>query len=446
MSAWLLNAAYLLFLGAVAPLLVWRRLRLGKDRDGLWQKLSGRVAPRPTANNSSDDCLWLHAVSVGEVLLLRPVIEELKARRPELQLVLSTTTTTGQEVARAKYPDCQVIYFPLDFTWAVNTALDRIRPTAIALAELELWPNFVTLAARRGIPVAVINGRLSERSFRGYQRIQFLTRRILGRLAFAAVQSPDYARRFQALGLNPAHCHVTGSVKFDKVEARRDNPRTQHLREAFGIAPGEPVLIAGSTQAPEERYALETWLALRTEFPNLRLVLVPRHKERFEEVARMVTHEFQLPLVRRSQPDSSSHNSSPTSPPSPVLLLDTLGELAACWGLADIAFVGGSLTRRGGQNMIEPAAYGAAVLFGPDTRNFRDIVALLLAADAARIVRDASDLTRQVRDLLYDQPAREALGSRARTLVLGQQGATPRTVDLLETLLPAAQPAARRAA
>jgi 3-deoxy-D-manno-octulosonic-acid transferase len=438
MAGWLLNVAYLCLLVALSPVLVWRRVRLGKDRDGLWEKLTGRVAPR----ESTGECLWLHAVSVGEVLLLRPVIEELRRRRPELELVLSVTTTTGHEVAVTRYPFCRVIYFPLDFTWAVGAALARIRPTAIALVELELWPNFVAGAMARGVPVCVINGRLSEKSFAGYRRIAFLTRSVLRRLSFAAVQSTEYAARFESLGLPAERCHVTGSVKFDKVEVRRDHPSCVELRECFGIAADDLVFIAGSTQAPEERFAVETWLALRGAFPKLRLVIVPRHKERFEEVARMIAEEFRLPLVRRSQPAAASVRCDGGA----VALLDTLGELAACWGLAEIAFVGGSLTNRGGQNMIEPAAYGAAVLFGPNTRNFRDIVALLLAADAARVVSDAEDLTRQVDGLLRDAAERRAMGERARTLVFAQQGATTQTVDLLETVMPARDGVARRAA
>lgn len=428
MVGWLLDIAYLALLIAISPILVWRRFRLGKDRDGLWEKLSGRVTPRESTN----DCLWLHAVSVGEVLLLRPVIEEMRLRRPDLDFVLSVTTTTGHEVAVAKYPSCRVIYFPLDFTWAVGAALERIRPTAIALAELELWPNFISGAARRNIPVSIINGRLSEKSFSGYRRIRFLTQRILGKVSFAAVQSIDYASRFTALGLPTERCHVTGSVKFDKVEVRRDHPQCDALRQGFGIDGADLVLIAGSTQAPEERYALETWLALRDEFPSLRLIIVPRHKERFEEVAQLITDEFRLPLIRRSRAQEKSDHCADGA----VALLDTLGELAACWGLADIAFVGGSLTNRGGQNMIEPAAYGAAVLFGPNTRNFRDIVALLLSANAARVVQDSRDLTRQVQQLLRDAAERRSMGDRARQLVLSQQGATQQTANLIETLFP----------
>jgi 3-deoxy-D-manno-octulosonic-acid transferase len=442
MFARMLDAAYLALALCASPLLIWRRLVQGKDRRGNAEKWLGRGDAR-TGNRP---CLWLHAVSVGEVLQLRPVLEELERVRPDVELVLSTTTVTGHDVARDKYPRCRVVFFPLDFSWAVRAAFDRIRPTTVSLVELELWPNFLAEARRRGVPVGVVNGRLSERSHRGYGRLGFLARRMFGALAYAAAQSPEYARRFVSLGVPVDRVEVTGSIKFDRIEADRDNPRTAELRRSLGIAEGERVFIAGSTQDPEERLAIEAWRSLRDEFPDLRLVLVPRHKERFEEVAKLVRSEG-LPLLRRSEvrqgrgtPDAARDLDA-----GPVLLLDTLGELAACWGLADVAFVGGSLTRRGGQNMIEPAAYGAAVLFGPNTWNFRDIVALLLDANAARVVRDGSELRDAVGTLLRDERTRLEMGRRARELVLAQQGATKRTVERIVAYLPAPD-AARRAA
>lgn len=438
MFARMLDAVYLALAVCASPLLVWRRLVQGKDRRGNVEKWLGRGEAR----TGDAPCLWLHAVSVGEVLQLKPVLEELRSARPDVELVISTTTVTGHDVAREKYPGCRVIFFPLDVSWAVRAAFARIRPTAVALVELELWPNFLAEARRRGVPVGVINGRLSERSHRGYQRLGFLARRMFGSLSFAAVQSAEYAGRFASLGVLAERIEITGSIKFDRIEADRKNPRTAELGRSLGIAPGDRVLIAGSTQDPEERIALDVWRSLRTEYPDLRLILVPRHKERFEEVARLV-ESLGLPLLRRSAVRSGEAVADASR--QPVLLLDTLGELAACWGLADVAFVGGSLTRRGGQNMIEPAAYGAAVLFGPNTWNFRDIVALLLGADAARVVRDEVELREAARVLLREEAARRSMGDRARELVLAQQGATARTVRRIVAHLPNRM-AARRAA
>lgn len=414
---WILNLAYVALLLVVSPILMYRRWVHEKYRDGwgekLWGRLPNREGPRP--------CLWLHAVSVGEVLQIRPLMKLLTAQRPGWDFVITTTTRTGLDVAKKEFSQHTVCYCPLDFSWAVRNAIARLKPSAIVLVELELWPNLVLTANRLGIPLALINGRVSEKSFRGYCRIRPLVARLLRCFDLLAAQNSEYADRLRMLGAPSERLHLTGSIKFDGVKSDRSNSNTVELRQFFGLRSDEQVFIAGSTQAPEESFALDTWLSLRSEFPNLRLILVPRHKERFEEVASLVTSRG-LTLQRRSNPVRTTGD---------VLLLDTLGELGACWGLADIAFVGGSLTQRGGQNMLEPAAYGAAVLFGPNTWNFRDIVEQLLARDAARVVRSAPELTATVREFLQHPAAVEELGSRAKAFVATQQGAASRTVDLL---------------
>jgi 3-deoxy-D-manno-octulosonic-acid transferase len=422
---WLLNVAYFALLAVLSPVLGWRIVVRGKYRTGWREKLLGQVKPR----GGDRPCLWFHAVSVGEVLQLEPVLKELRVRLPAVEFVISTTTPTGRSVAEAKFPRDRVCYFPLDFSWAVREAVARLRPTAIVLVELELWPNFVLHARRSGIPVALINGRLSERSLRGYRRLRPLVSRLLGSLQAIAVQNSTYAERFLELGASRQQLSITGSIKFDRVESDRRNPKTLELRAAFGIGDSEPVFVAGSTQESEEAAAIDAYLAVRARFPALRLILVPRHKERFDEVARLIESRG-LPLCRRS----SASNAVPRHDSRSVFLLDTLGELAACWGLADVAFVGGSLTNRGGQNMIEPAGYGAAVLFGPNTHNFRDVVERLLSADAARVVHNGAELTAAVADCLAHPERARAQGARAQELVLSQQGATQRTIEILVSL------------
>jgi len=424
--SWLLDLAYLALLAAVSPLLLWRMVWHGKYRTGWSEKLLGRLPVR----DGAAPCLWFHAVSVGEVLQLEPVLAEFRHKLPSVEFVISTTTPTGLSVAKAKFPRDRVCYFPLDFSWAVREAMRRVRPTAIILVELELWPNFVLHAHRCGIPLALINGRVSERSSRGYARIRPLMACWLGCFEILAAQNALYADRLAALGAPRDRLRVTGSIKFDRVTTDRGNPQTTELAQCFGIGPSERVFIAGSTQQPEESAALDAYVALSRRYPELRLIVVPRHKERFDEVARLIESRG-LPLIRRSQARATD-NSRPE--PQPVLLLDTLGELAACWGLADVAFVGGSLTNRGGQNMIEPAGYGAVLLFGPNTQNFRDVVELLLAADAARVVHDAADLAAALADCLANPLRAQAQGARAQKLVLAQQGATARTVELLAGL------------
>lgn len=426
---WLLNVVYVALLFAVSPLIVYRRMTQGKYRGGWREKLFGRLVRK----HPERQCIWFHAVSVGEVLQLQNLLEMTTARCPDAELLITTTTDTGFEVARTKYPQHTVSYFPLDLSWAVRRAVASIRPSLVVLVELELWPNFVFAVRQQSIPLALINGRIGEKSFRGYSRIKPLVRHVLSCFNVMAVQNEVYAERLRALGASADKVVVTGNIKFDRVESERGNPQTNELRCVFGLAEGEQVFIAGSTQSPEESIALDTWMALREEFPQLRLVLVPRHKERFDEVASLVLKKG-LPLRRRSSAGSEATAASEVAVDNsvpPVLLLDTLGELGACWGLADIAFVGGSLTNRGGQNMLEPGGYGAAVLFGPNTWNFRDVAESLLAQEAARVVTDSESLTHAVRDLLAHPEKANRMGQAARCFVASQRGATSRTIDLL---------------
>ena len=430
---WFLNFVYSALLLTVSPILIYRRIRHGKYRGGWREKLTGSLSRRFPDRR----CIWFHAVSVGEVLQLQKVLDETQARFPDAELFITTTTDTGYDVAQTKYPQHTVSYFPLDFTWGVSRALASVKPDLVVLVELELWPNFVFQCHRKQIPLALINGRIGEKSFRGYSRVKPLMRRVLSCFHILATQNATFSQRLQDLGGPAERLAVTGNIKFDRVESDRNNPRTMELRRVFGIKPDEQVLIAGSTQSPEEMYALDAWRMLRKDYPNLRLILVPRHKERFDEVAELV-HQRGLPLVRRSAGTSVANVTSHASPP--VLLLDTLGELGACWGLADIAFVGGSLTNRGGQNMLEPAGYGAAILFGPNTWNFKEITEALLSRQAARVVRDSDELLQALRDLLEHPEQAHQMGMIARQFVSEQQGATVRTVDHIAGLIPPQMP------
>lgn len=424
--SWLLNGCYLLLLVCVSPVLLYRSWMQGKYRDGWSQKLLGKL-PAMGEREAGRDRIWFHAVSVGEVLLLDRLVEQLVARSPSTEVVITTTTSTGHALATQRFAQHTVCYFPLDFSWAVKNALVRINPTKIVLVELELWPNFIRTASAQRIPLVLINGRISENSFNGYRRIRPLMANLLKRFETLAVQNETYANRLRQLGAVESSITVTGSMKFDNAQTDRHNAHTLGLAEYFDIRDSQVVLIAGSTQEPEEAVALDCYENLKPEFPNLRLILVPRHKERFEDVARLVASRGHQ-LVRRSQPDRSRNQGEDSSP---VCLLDTLGELGACWGLANVAFVGGSLTRRGGQNMIEPAAYGAAVLFGPNTWNFKDIVEQLLDGNAAQVISSAETFEPTVRELLTDDVARSTLGRNAKELVTRQSGAIEKTLRIL---------------
>ncbi len=431
---WLLNGIYVLILAAVSPVVAYRRLTKGKYRHGWREKLTGRL----TRQQPGKPCIWFHAVSVGEVLQLQKVVEETESRFPAAEIVITVTTDTGYDVARSKYPRQTVTYFPLDFSWAVDRALVAIRPDLVGLVELELWPNFILTARRRGIPLALINGRMGAKSFRGYCRLKPLMRRLLSCFEVLSVQNETYADRLRTLGAPADRVIVTGNIKFDRVESNRQNPKTIELRTSFKLTESEQVFIAGSTQDPEESYAIDAWLKLRSEFPQLRLVLVPRHKERFDEVAALIRQRG-CALLRRSEQiattSASVSASTNEAAECPVILLDTLGELAACWGLAEIAFVGGSLTNRGGQNMIEPAGYGAAVLFGPNTWNFKDVAEALLSQHAAKVIDGPDQLREAVRELLISPEERQRMGAAARAFVATQQGATRRTVDLMAKIV-----------
>ncbi len=443
--SYLINVLYLVALILASPWLLWQAVRKGKYRDGFAGKFLGQ-APRRESNRP---CVWFHAVSVGEVNLLATLLAKLAVRRPDCECVVSTTTMTGFALARKKYPQLTVFYCPLDFSWAVRRALARVRPNLLVLAELELWPNLIRLAHAAGVKAAIINGRLSERSFRRYRRFWPLIARLLAKIDLIAVQNDEYAERFTALGARSDAIHVTGSLKFDGAQTERGNPATARLRALAGFAPDDIVFLAGSTQQPEESLALAAFQSLAANHSKLRLVLVPRHPDRFPAVAAMLDASG-VAWQRRSElnnlsADKVAFRSAKERPFAEqkgtiprVLLVDAIGELGAWWGTADIGFVGGSLSSRGGQNMIEPAAYGVAVAFGPNTQNFRDIVAGLLAAQAAVVVNSGDELTAFVRGALEEPGFAAALGERAKRFVAGQLGAADRTLELLLPLLPLA--------
>lgn len=465
MFAWFLNLAYLALLAIVSPWLIFQSLRNGKYSEGWSERLFGRVPRRESGRR----CVWLHAVSLGEVNLLQTVVQRIETEYPDWDVVISSTTATGYAQAKKRYAPRPVFYAPLDFSWAVKNALRRLQPDLLLLAELEVWPNLIKTANRLGVPVAVINGRLGEKSHRGYGRMRWLVQSTFARLDLVAAQTEEYAQRFCDLGCLPEHVHVTGSLKFDGAQADRKNSATVRLAHLAGIQANDVVFLAGSTQAGEEAVALEVFQRYANAHPQLKLILVPRHPERFTEVVQLLDRRG-IAWQRRSeldgvaqvalQPGSSrgisenvttQDNADSRFQPQPdasgcgpfankrgysrILLVDAVGELAAWWGLTQIAFVGGSLGNRGGQNMIEPASYGAAVCFGPNTWNFRDVVALLLNSDAAVVVRNQTDLQQFVGRCLSDRTYREQLGQRAADIVRQQQGATEQTMKLLRSFI-----------
>ena len=424
----LIDAAYVAGAVVASPFLVYKALTSEKYRTGFPERF-GDVAPR----EGDGPCVWLHAVSVGEMNLIGPLVAALAAEHPDWEVVLSTATYTGRDVAAKRYPDHRALYFPLDFSWMVRRALRRIRPDLILLVELELWPNFLETAQRLGTPVAIVNGRISDRSFPRYRLLGPLVRRWLGRVALCCVQNETYAERALALGAAPERVVVTGNLKFDAAPERAPEGRDPELAASFGLGMAEPLIVGGCTWPGEDEALVEVYQRLRRDVPGLRLLLAPRQADRCDPVERLVVGAG-LPCVRRT---TLRERGASEAPRDAVVLLDTVGELAGVYALATVAFVGRSLTQRGGQNTLEPVALAKPVVFGPHTANFRDINDELLGHDAARRVADVGELEAALRALLTDRAAAEALGRRAREVVDRHRGATRRTLDALARLFSA---------
>ncbi len=423
---YLLDCCYLLALLLLSPWLVYKALTTGKYRRGLASKLLGRVTLPPASGPRA----WFHGVSVGEIHLLRQLIAAFRRGHPGWNCVVSTTTDTGFDEAKKAFPDLSVFYFPFDFSWAVRRTLRTVAPDLIILAEGEIWPNFLRLARGQHITLAIVNGRLSPRSAARHQRLRWLVRPLWRCLDLIVAQNEEYAENYRRIGVDPARVVVSGSVKFDGVAVDRHPDAVERMRALLAIQPEDRVLVCGSTQAPEEEIALAIYPRLKHDLPRLRLVLVPRQRDRFDEVANLL-QKSGLPFVRRSTMTGAVGADA-------VVLVDTIGELSAIWGLAEVAFVGGSLDgKRGGQNMIEPAAYGAAVVFGPHVWNFRDIAARLVEAGAALRVENAIELEQTVRALFADAERRQEMGEAARAFVCRQQGATAATMSAIDSLLTA---------
>jgi 3-deoxy-D-manno-octulosonic-acid transferase len=382
----------------------------------------GFAAPLP----GSPPRAWLHAVSVGEAIAATPLVDGLQRRYPSLPLVITTVTETGASIVRERFQDRATHRFlPVDLPGPVRRMVDAIDPAFMIGMETELWPTLLRRLALRKVPVMIANGRVSDRSFRRYQLVRGFMRDVLGDVTVFAMRSPEDARRIIALGASPERVFVTGNVK---NEAGDDPPGAAELwRRLLGVPDGAPVWIAGSTHRGEEEMVLAAHDAARRRFPALTLVLAPRHPERVPEIAAMVEARGGA-AVRRSELPRPKRSDA-------VILLDTVGELAQLYTLADVVFVGGSLVPAGGHNMLEPAARGKPVLLGPHNENFRESSELLLGCGAAQSVRNAVELGGKLTALLVDPPLRERLGAAGRAAVASRHGAVRETLDLAARFL-----------
>jgi 3-deoxy-D-manno-octulosonic-acid transferase len=422
------NILFVIFFWLSAPwyfLKMWRR---GNWRAGFGERF-GRFGPEFKAAPGERPTLWLHAVSVGEVGVCLQLIRALEPRLPAWQFAVSTTTSTGMGELRRRLPaHIRRFYYPADFPGAVRRAMDTLRPRAIILVEAELWPNFLWQALDRGIPLFLVNARISERSLRGYRRFGFLFRPIFARFRGVGCQHPGDAERLVQLGFPAAAARVTGNMKFDaaKPDGRPGLDAAGLLRQ-IGAKPNSLLLVAGSTHAGEEAVLAEMLPRLRGRFPELFLVLVPRHFERAGDVARELETRG-VKFIRRTEITPGT-----APPPGGVqcLLVNSTGELKYFYERASVVFVGKSLTAKGGQNPIEPAALGKAMVFGPNMQNFASVTQALLAGRGAVQVGTAPELEQALGRLLADPALRAELGAKALRVFQENLGATGRTVDMI---------------
>ncbi|HXP80453.1 MAG TPA: 3-deoxy-D-manno-octulosonic acid transferase [Verrucomicrobiae bacterium] len=438
----LLTAAGMLLL---SPYFLLRGLIQGKYLSNITERLGWRFPPELRHENSpgsAEKSIWIHAVSVGEVLAVLPLAEQLKKRFPQRRLVVSTTTITGQKIARERMPFANAIfYFPLDWRGPVRRALAAARPGAVIIVETEIWPNFLRECRRAEVPVIFVNGRLSERSFRGYGRalsysvgaLAGFLKKVLSDATLFLMQSDEDAARLIALGAPRERVLVAGNLKYDLAEAS-ESPLSAWLEAELAKSDRRPVVVAGSVLAKEEVPVLRAFADVEREFPRALLILAPRKPEQFDNAATIIA-ESGRKLLRRRDLTLNGAGSAALSEPGNVFLLDSLGELGELYRLADAVFVGGSLVPGGGHNILEPAAFSKVPIYGPSMENFREMSGKFLAAGAAIQVKSSEELGAAWSGLLREPERAARIGTCARDLVDRNRGATRRVLEHIERVV-----------
>jgi 3-deoxy-D-manno-octulosonic-acid transferase len=431
MSLFVYNLLLFLLSPLVLGLLLYR-LSQGKEDKDRWGERWGKL-PSAIGEDRRTPRFWVHAVSVGEVFAATPVLRELRKRYPDAYILLSTTTTGGREVAQKQMPPAdEVVYYPLDFPFAVNRALELVRPDVVILMEWEIWPNFLTAAKRRGARIAVLNGRVSDKGLRRGLKARFFTAPGLAAVDRFLMQSDEDSRRAALVGANPAKVVTVGNTKFDESMKPLTDEERDALRADLGIPEGVPVWISGSTRdarkgdtPDEEVFVAEAARIVRERFPSLHLILAPRHLPRADDAAAAL-EKAGFTVARRSKRETG-----------PTLLLDTFGELGKVYAVTDVAFIGGSLVRQGGQSVFQPLAQGVPAVFGPYMSNQRDIAALSKAEGVGFEVKDANGLAAEVIRLLsLSSDEKQDIAEKARSLIDRNQGVSARCVDEVARLLP----------
>lgn len=426
MAYWVYNLLVSLFFVFSLPALPLAVLFAERFRKGFLQRLA--FYPRTVLDSvRGSRPIWIHAVSVGEVLSVRRLVERLRERFPGRKILLSTFTATGHAIARQSAGADEVIFLPLDHPWVVRRAFNVFDPSLLVCLETEIWPNFLRLAHRKGIPTLLLSGRLSPGAFRRYRLLRFFFAEVVRQFTSAGMQSEEDAERMVELGFDPRRLWITGNLKRASLAEPEAAQPTQGLSLPLERN-RRPVLVAGSTHRGEEEVLLEAFCALKAAFPNLLMVLAPRHPQRFDEVERLLKRK-KVPYGKKSQMNGQG------AVPADVIFLDTLGELPDFYSMADIAFIGGSLVDAGGHNPIEPARLRKPVLFGPYMTNFRDVAREMKQKGGGIEVHGQGDLVRELSRLLADPAAAESMGKVAYSIVEGDRGVMERSIDLVSRYL-----------
>ncbi len=412
-----------------APYIVAKLCTSERFRSGLMQKLGWLPERRGTAR-----CFWIHGASVGEMLTARPLIKAIEEAFPDWEIILSTNTNTGLSIAKKYFSSKLSFYFPFDLSWIDRRAFNLLRPTCILLIELEIWPNFLVTAYEERVPVIVLNGRISNRSVKAFKALMRLSGAFREALHaeenFYCARSQADAQRFLDLGIAEDRVLVTGNIKYDGLPTEVSSEEKESLRKTFKLSPKELVLVGGSTHPGEEEILVRVFKFLKTELPQLRLILAPRHIERVPEIESTVAKSG-LPHIRRT---ALGDESIPFGGEG-IIIVDTVGELQQLYSLANCVFVGKSLKGIGGQNVMEPAGLARPVLFGPHMENFSEEAHFLLESGGAKMVNNEDELRQNAKDILTNDQLAETMGHRVREVVLKNKGATSRNLEVLERLL-----------
>ncbi len=407
----------------------------GKYRRGFWQRM-GYYSDEIKRGLINQSPIWIHAVSVGEVIASTSLIKSLRKEYPDIKIILSTVTDTGQQIAKEKIKEADyIIYFPFDFSWSVKRALNTINPIICIIMETELWPNFLREANRKAIPVAVINGRISERSFKRYRMISLFMKNVLESVKLFSMQTEDDAKRAIALGADKRNARVSGNIKYDNEFKEIEEEKVKEIKNTLGVNNSDRIFIAGSTHPGEEEIIIRLYSHILKNHADFRLVIAPRHIDRVGEVEEIVK-KMGLDTVRKTAISKGSHRSPVTSHQlKPVIILDTIGELSFMYSIADIVFVGGSLIPHGGQNILEPAFYKKPVIFGKYMMNFQEIAKEMILSGGGIQVNNEEDLIREVGGLLNHKKKMIEIGEKGYQVIMKNRGALQKNLELIKDII-----------